>query len=118
MKKKILICIIAVMAMIMSVGCGNNGNDQQSGTDNNATEQTQTYDGTAVNNQDLIGEAKAKELALAKVKGATEDDIWDFDLDKDNGRMEYEGEIRYGGMEYDFEIDAQTGEFLKWREEK
>lgn len=120
MKKRLLICLIAVTTMVISVGCGDNGTNQQSqtGTNNNATEQTQTSDGTEMNKENLIGETKAKELALAKVDGATEDNIRYFDLDKDRGRLEYEGEIRYGGMEYEFEIDAQTGEFLKWQEEK
>ena len=30
----------------------------------------------------------------------------------------YEGELHYEGMEYDFEIDANTGTFLEWTEEK
>lgn len=119
MKKKLLIGIVAAVMMVMFVGCGDNGTNQQSGTqNNNAAEQTRTSDGTKVNQDNLIGETKAKQLALAKVDGATEENIWDFDLDKDNGRVEYEGEIRYGGMEYEFEIDAETGEFIKWQEEK
>lgn len=119
MRKKLLVCIIAVMVMVMAVGCGNNDSGNQNNTQNQtqATEQT-ANDGTSVNEENLIGEAKAKELALAKVSGATEQHIYDFDLDRDNGVLEYEGEIRYNGMEYEFEINAETGEFIKWQEEK
>ena len=37
-----------------------------------------------------------------------------MELDRDHGRMVYEGEIYYKGLEYDFDIDAVTGEVLKW----
>lgn len=37
-----------------------------------------------------------------------------FKLDYDDVRWEYEGEIRYGTMEYDFTIDASTGAILEW----
>ena len=36
----------------------------------------------------------------------------------DDGRMLYEGEIIYGNTDYDFEIDAQTGDILEWSEGK
>lgn len=122
MKKRLLVCIIAVMSMVMAVGCGSNGSDQQGQTDTQnqtqAADQTRAEDGTTVKEEELIGEKKAKSLALAKVDGATEANIYDFDLDRDNNRLEYEGEIRYNGMEYEFEIDARTGDFVKWEEEK
>lgn len=56
---------------------------------------------------------KAKSLALAKVSGATEQNIR-IHLDWDDGRPVYEGEIYYNQMEYEFEIDANTGTFLEW----
>ena len=36
----------------------------------------------------------------------------------DDGVYKYEGELSYEGMEYDFEIDANSGTFLEWTEEK
>ena len=32
--------------------------------------------------------------------------------------MLYEGEIIYDGVEYEFEIDAQTGNVIEWSEER
>lgn len=61
-----------------------------------------------------ISEATAKQTALARVPGATAANIYKFKLDFDDGRWEYEGEIRYGTMEYDFTIDANTGAILEW----
>lgn len=65
----------------------------------------------------VIGEDKAKSIALAKVPGAAASHIYQFETDYDDGRMEYEGEIRYNGMEYEFEIDAATGTILSWKAE-
>ena len=65
----------------------------------------------------LITEEKAKEIALAKVPGATMQDIRQFKKDRDDGRYVYEGEILYNKTEYDFEIDAQSGEIISWEHE-
>ena len=59
-----------------------------------------------------ISEARARELALAQVPGASESNIRKVELDRDDGRLEYEVEIVYNHMEYDFEIDASTGAIL------
>ena len=61
-----------------------------------------------------ISEAAAKQTALARVPGATAANLYKFKLDFDDGRWEYEGEIRYGTMEYDFTIDANTGAIIEW----
>lgn len=61
--------------------------------------------------------SEAKEIVLQKVPGATEKDIREFKKERDNGREEYEGAIIYNNTEYEFEIDAQTGEITKWESE-
>ena len=61
-----------------------------------------------------ISEATAKQTALARVSGATEKDIYEWKLDYDDGRPEYEGKIIYGGTEYEFTIDANTGAIIDW----
>ena len=50
----------------------------------------------------------AKAIALAQVPGASASDIWEFETDRDDGRIQYEGKIVYGGMEYEFEIDGYS----------
>ena len=52
---------------------------------------------------------RAKQIALAEVSGATAANIRDFDIDEDDGRLEYEVKIWYNGVEYEFTIDASTG---------
>ena len=64
----------------------------------------------------VMAEDKIRDIALAKVPGATEKDIR-LSLDRDDGRMSYEGKIIYQGMEYDFEIDAYSGAIREWEAE-
>lgn len=74
------------------------------------------WDTSSSSSDAKISEAKAKKIALKKVSGATEKDIR-IHLDKDDGRVIYEGSIVYNDREYDFEIDAVNGDILEWEEE-
>lgn len=65
-----------------------------------------------------VSEADAKKTALDRVSGATDKDLYEWKLDYDDGRPEYEGKIIYGGMEYEFTIDAATGSVTEWDAEK
>lgn len=81
-------------------------------------EDTNTDDRQNGNSDDVaVSSEKAIETALAKVPGATENDIR-IELDYDDGKYKYEGDIIYNRVEYDFEIDANSGEILEWSEER
>ena len=67
---------------------------------------------------EAISSDEAVQSALARVPGATIANVTEFNHDYDRGRLEYEGEIHYNGYEYDFEIDADTGTFIKWEVER
>ena len=64
-----------------------------------------------------VSEADAKKAALDRVPGAVEQDLR-MELEYDDGRYIYEGDIYYQQKEYEFEIDANNGSFLKWSEER
>lgn len=64
-----------------------------------------------------VSRDEAVKTALGKVSGATERDIR-IGLDYDDGRYQYEGDIIYNGIEYDFEIDADNGKIIEWSEER
>lgn len=87
------------------------------------TTQTENTTGTTTNNNApqtptvAISEADAKKAALERVPGAAEQDLR-MELEYDDGRYVYEGDIYYQQKEYEFEIDANTGNFLKWSEER
>ena len=73
---------------------------------------------TVVSSVEAISSNEAVQSALARVPGATVANVTEFNRDYENGRLEYEGEIHYNGYEYDFEIDADTGTFIKWEVEQ
>ena len=62
----------------------------------------------------LIDEATAKLTAVNQVPGASTSDIYEWKLDHDDGRWEYEGKIIYNQMEFEFTIDAATGAVIEW----
>ena len=65
----------------------------------------------------MLSAAEAKKIALAQVPGAKESDIREFEVDYDDGRLEYEGTIYYGELEYEFEIDGYSGAIRSWEAE-
>lgn len=79
--------------------------------DHDAENYTPSQSGTGTDT--VKTEQEVRDIALAKVPGATEKDIR-LSLDRDDGRMSYEGKIIYQGMEYDFEIDAYSGAIREW----
>ncbi len=65
-----------------------------------------------------IGAEKARSIALAKVPGAESTHVRKLELDYDDGRLVYEVEIFYNGMEYEGEIDAYSGEIVQWEADR
>ncbi len=68
------------------------------------------------NSGQTISEEDARNAALGRVPGATQNDIR-IHLDTDDGKQVYEGDIYYNNTEYEFQIDATTGEFIEWSQE-
>lgn len=66
-------------------------------------------------NSSSITADRAKEIAAAQA-GLKVSDITFIKMkqDFDDGRLLYEGEFRHGTMEYEFDIDANTGAILEW----
>ena len=92
-KRSVLACVLAGW-MLLACGCQNR------------------TDG------DKLTPDQAKELVLERIKGADLADFWEFETDADDGRLEYAGKLIYDGVEYEFEIDGYTGEFLRWNAER
>ena len=72
----------------------------------------------AASDSAYIGEAKAKEIALDHA-GVNEDDIrgYEFEMDYEHGTMVYEIEFDWNGREFEYDIDALTGEVIKYEGE-
>ncbi len=81
--------------------------------DYDAERQAAAASGTA-----SITEAEAKALVLTQVPGAAEENFLEFKTDYDDGRLEYEGELFYDGMKYEFTVDGYSGTIREWESEK
>lgn len=122
MKNKMIILLgITVLTLGVVSGCTGQKDEIQNPTSDN-TEMTSVQQSTSLGesvNQTtvftgkIITEKKAMEIVLAKVKGASESDVR-MHLDVDDGIQVYEGSIVYNNIEYDFELDANTGDILEW----
>lgn len=97
----------------------NNANSAQYNSDtsskqNNHSEgqNSDNYSSQGTNSQDVkISREKAKEIAL-KHANLKAEDITDYeiDLDNENGVLVYEISFDHNTHEYDYEIDANTGD--------
>lgn len=74
-----------------------------------------THTGTPTETTGLISEEAAWQIALEHA-GLTKDQVTRsrVELDRDDGRMEYEVEFHHGTVEYDYEIDAASGSILSF----
>ncbi len=75
-----------------------------------------TQAASSTEQQEGIGIEEATQLVLAKVPGATEENVR-IKQEWDDGKLLYEGDVYYDQKEYEFEMDASTGDFLEWSEE-
>lgn len=76
------------------------------------TAQTSPQPGTG-----MLSEDQARQAVLDRVPGAPAAAV-SLHLDEDDGRMEYEGELKHDGMKYEFKIDAYSGSILEWEAKK
>ena len=60
----------------------------------------------------LLSEARVKEIVEARA--GTTGTYREFKLERDDGRTVYEGELRSGWTEYEFTVDAYSGDILEW----
>ena len=63
-----------------------------------------------------VTQDQAAQTVLARVPGATTSNLVIY-YEVDDGRAKYEGHIVYNAMEYDFEVDAITGEVIEWEQD-
>ena len=75
------------------------------------------YNGV-IPSDEYIGVEKAKEIALSHA-GINANDAWfeDAEMDRERGVAVYEMEFYANNVEYDYEVNAESGEVLKARSE-
>lgn len=116
-------CIVLIMSSLIMSACNTRMPRQQ------AQQNTQASVGTSQNGDNNVGSAQnqattvistedAKAIALSHSGVSTENaKRYRSQLDRDDGRMVYEIEFDAGSYEYDYEIDAKTGEIVKFDKE-
>lgn len=123
--KKYVSLSLASMALLMTlVGCGTHqtATTQNSETPisiqpSTATAQS-TSDVSATTTSATITQAQAQEIALSHAGYALADvTMLKAELDKDDSIVEYEVEFLVGNQEFDYEINASTGEITSFDNE-
>ncbi len=113
--KKTIIRLLIVLIPILATGCAIDY--AQNNVSATPTEQTAVPEATvtATSTPSRIGEAAAKAAAL-KHAGLSESDVTRLEvkIDRENGRLVYEVEFYVGNTEYEYDIDAYTGEIIKF----
>ncbi|WP_066716705.1 PepSY domain-containing protein [Clostridium sp. Marseille-P299] len=120
MKNKLLMTALTFATVSAAlVGC-NGLNDNVATSNNNQTVKNTVTDntnnnGTTTDSNNLITEDEAKKIALEH-SGIQESDITNFriKLDTDDGIKEYEVEFLSGNTEYDYDINAISGEIISF----
>ncbi len=136
MKKVLVLGMVVVMSLAALAGCGQS--EQQSGDVNqqpqvesqvqeseSAVQPSQEQQGVIVEDgvvmdpsqYDLISEDEARQIAVSNLQGAVLEDIKVIDLDYDDGFWVFEGEIIQGEWEYEFEINAESGDVISWEKD-
>ena len=121
----VLVIALGIMLTLCLTGCIQIQQPAQEQSTDTQTEQPASNDSTAAPasndtaapandaNGDYIGEDKALEIGLADA-GLSKDQVSNayahLDYDDDRGRYEYEVNFHQGTTEYDYDVDAVTGE--------
>lgn len=86
--------------------------DAVSGKVLSVDQDAESYVPEITGNSGYISEAKAK--SIVEDRAGASGTYREFKLDRDDGRAVYEGELRVGSLEYEFQLDAATGTILEW----
>lgn len=81
--------------------------------DNNQTNQSNAANKNNTASQDLLSREQIIAMIVKKVPGVNQNHI-ELELDREDGKTVYEGEFVHEQLEYEFEINAKNGSFLKW----
>ncbi len=130
--KKIISLALCLIFIISLTACGRTmsgvANDTESIGDSiangtkSAVENTKNSITDENNTMNLMAGITANDARDAALKhaGLTESQVSDIDvdLDRDNGKLIYEVDFNSGNTEYDYDINAETGEVISANKSK
>lgn len=97
-----------------SSNSSNSSNNDNSKNNSNNNSNNESSKSNTNNGSTKITIAQAKQIALAHSKGGK---ITKVELDRENGILVYEIEIKVNGMEKDYKINAETGKIIEYKSE-
>ena len=127
--KKIIALVFSLILVLSLAACGNKsnmGNDINNGassivsdtesiisdiTGNNNSKNNNSNNNNSLNAKITRDEAKSIALKHANLDEKNITGL-DIDLDRDDGVLKYEIDFHSGGLEYDYDINAETGEII------
>ena len=92
----------------------NNSSNNSSSKNSNNNSNSGSSNSNTNNGSTKITIAQAKQIALAHSKGGK---ITKVELDRENGVLVYEIEIKVNGMEKEYKINAETGKIIEYKSE-
>lgn len=127
MKRAFPLSLAAAALLAALAGCGQTPPASPAGASSGGPESSWSQDGGAIVGADYevdeehlaalpenpISLEQAAALVQEKVPGSSASDVrlWE---EGDDGRTRYEGDLLYGGIKYEFEIDPRTGRIFDW----
>ena len=117
--KKTLLAITLVLLTLSLFSCAKMVDKVNNmPTNDNSKNQNSDVTDTMPEATAKITTEQAEDIAF-KHAGAMRVDLSSLktELDTENGKLEYDIEFTYQGKEYDYEIDARTGEILNYNSE-
>ena len=93
--------------------------DKERDRNNKSSQPAKTTAATTAQSTDYIGEEAAKKAAFDHA-GLSEADVWELKcrLEREDGVMVYDISFETEGYDYDYEINASTGEIVKHEKER
>ena len=121
MKKLTMIALMLGMSLMILSGCGGSPSSNAAPTPTAAPtataapSSTSTATPTAGSGTAAISGDQVKATALQHA-GLAESSVWGLKVEQgtENGRNVYEVDFKYDGKDYDYDIDAMTGEIVKY----
>ena len=113
MKKNIFLVLVLVAVLFTVAGCDKSDSNKNATNNNNSNTAVTNNDTTNTNSQ-YIGEDAAKGNAL-KDAGLTAADVTELtaELDTENGKAVYDVDFKHDGKEYNYDVDAITGDVVE-----
>ena len=104
MKVKVIRSFVILFMMLLTITGCHKSYDQSHNSSNTTT-------------ADTLSQDEVLQIVMKQVSGLEKGNIY-VEKEIDDGNLEYEGTAIYNQIEYEFEIDGNTGKLFKWNSQE